>query len=79
MGSTPAPLTPEELAALPHDNHATELLASIWPLVFVATVFLCLRIYCRLLKRRSLWWDDYILLASWVGALSPSWLLPHRC
>lgn len=64
---SPLELTPEELAALPHDNSAPRLLASIWALAGIATVFLCLRIFCRLLKRRVLWWDDAILIASWVG------------
>jgi hypothetical protein len=64
--AAPAPLTPEQLAALPHDSQATKLLASIWTLAFVATVFLCMRIYCRLLKARRLWWDDGILIAAWV-------------
>lgn len=66
--AAPAPLTPEQLAALPHDNQAPKLLASIWSLIFVATVFLCLRIYCRLLRGQRLWWDDSILIASWVRA-----------
>ena len=61
------PYSPEELAVLPHDNSAPQILASIWSLAGVATVFLCLRIFCRMLKRRTLWWDDAILIASWVG------------
>ena len=60
--------SPEELALLPHDNGAPRLLASIWSLAGIATAFLSLRLYCRMLKRRSLWWDDAILIASWVGA-----------
>jgi hypothetical protein len=61
------PWTPEQLAALPHDNAAPKLLASIWSLFVVATIFLSLRVYCRILKRRSLWWDDYILIGAWVS------------
>ncbi|KAK3293971.1 uncharacterized protein B0H64DRAFT_418034 [Chaetomium fimeti] len=55
MGETPKtpdqyaaasfPLTPEELAALPHDNAAPYLLASIWSLALASTIFLCLRIH----------------------------------
>ncbi len=59
-------LTPEEFAALPHDNGGPKLLASIWTLGFIATVFLGLRVYCRLLRRQHLWWDDGILIGSWV-------------
>ncbi|KAK4157290.1 hypothetical protein C8A00DRAFT_40266 [Chaetomidium leptoderma] len=73
----PVPLTPKELAALPHDNAAPKMIASIWSLVAVATAFLILRIYCRLLKRQSLWWDDAILIASWVCIVIESSLLTH--
>ncbi len=65
-------LTPEELAALPHDNSAPQLLASIWALAGIATAFLCLRLFCRILKRKALWWDDAILIASWVSARTPT-------
>ncbi|KAI1849113.1 hypothetical protein JX266_005074 [Neoarthrinium moseri] len=38
-----------------------------WALTGVAGVFLGTRIYIRLTAgRRSLWWDDYFLLASWL-------------
>lgn len=69
--TAPPPLTPEQVAALPHNNQAPKLLASIWTLGFVATVFLALRIYCRLLRRQRLWWDDVILIAAWVRFYSP--------
>jgi hypothetical protein len=62
--------TPEQLAALPHDNAGPKLLASVWSLFGFATLFLSLRIYCRLLKRQSLWWDDGILIAAWVRSTS---------
>ena len=65
------PLTPEQDAVFPHDNAASRLLGSIWALSALATVFLALRVYCRLLKRQSLWWDDGILIASWVSRRLP--------
>jgi hypothetical protein len=34
-------------------------------------VFLALRIYCKLSRRRSLWWDDHFLVASWVSNRFP--------
>ncbi len=67
-----AALTPEELAALPHGNAAPRLLASIWTLALISTVFLALRIYCRLLRHTSLWWDDGILIAAWVSNTTPT-------
>ncbi|KAJ4288799.1 hypothetical protein N0V88_007126 [Collariella sp. IMI 366227] len=59
-------LTPEQYAALPHNNDASKLLACIWGQGIVSTIFLSLRIYCRLKKRTRLWWDDIILIAAWV-------------
>ena len=67
-----APLTPEELANLPHDNQAALLVASIWTLGLIATVFLALRIYCRVIRAKRIGWDDAILIASWVSALPPA-------
>ncbi|KAK4233264.1 hypothetical protein C8A03DRAFT_39037 [Achaetomium macrosporum] len=70
-------LTPDEFAALPHGSNAQKLLASIWTLWCVATGFLILRIYCRMLRGQRLWWDDGILIASWVCVLIESALLTH--
>ena len=58
--------TPEELAALPHDNGAAKLNGVIWMLTGVSGGFLALRIYCKFLRRKGLWWDDIILIAAWV-------------
>lgn len=38
----------------------------IWPLASLSGIFLALRVYCKLWRRRLLWWDDYVLIASWV-------------
>ena len=40
--------------------------AGIWTLFAGATVFLVLRLWCKITRRRGLWWDDYILVVSWV-------------
>lgn len=47
-------------------NYASRLLWAIWFLTIAAAVFLALRVYCKLSRRRSLWWDDHFLIASWV-------------
>lgn len=44
-----------------------QLNAVNWPLVAVSALFLSLRIFLKLRQRRSLWWDDYVLIISWVG------------
>lgn len=50
------------------DDLGPQLNGTIWLLTTLAALFLGLRIYCKLLRRRGLWWDDYFLLASWVSA-----------
>ncbi|KAK3934691.1 hypothetical protein QBC46DRAFT_299422 [Diplogelasinospora grovesii] len=40
-----------------------------WLLVSFSGLFLALRIYCKFLKHRGLWWDDHVLLAAWVALL----------
>lgn len=62
-GATP---TPEQLAALPHDNQGIKLNAVSWCLGIIATLFLALRLAAKLWRRKRLWWDDYILIAAWV-------------
>jgi hypothetical protein len=37
-----------------------------WPLAAVSALFLSLRIFLKLRQRRPLWWDDYVLIISWV-------------
>lgn len=58
--------TPEQLASLPHDNAGPKLNAIIWSLTAISGIVLGLRIYCRLLRRKGLWWDDVFLIAAWV-------------
>jgi len=43
----------------------TTVLVSIWVMAFTSTVFLALRLYCRISRAKS-WWDDYLLIAGWV-------------
>lgn len=39
-----------------------------WWLTFICGGFLWLRIYAKLSRRQGLWWDDWILICSWVGS-----------
>jgi hypothetical protein len=61
-----APLTPEEIAKLPHDDRGSAILGVHWALTGLAMIFLALRIYCKRLTSRKLWWDDWILIAAYV-------------
>jgi hypothetical protein len=63
------PPTPEMLAALPHDNAAPRLNATLWTLTGISLIFLALRVYCKSFRSRRLWWDDWILIAAWVCEL----------
>jgi hypothetical protein len=58
--------TPEQLALLPHDSLGPALAGTTWMLAAIATIFLALRIYCKLSRGLRLWWDDWILLAAWI-------------
>jgi len=65
--AAPPPLyTPEQLAMLPHDDLGTKINVAIWIMIGFSTTFLALRIYCKFLRHNGLWWDDYVLIASWV-------------
>jgi len=53
--------------ALPHDDQGSQLNFTIWLLAALSCGFLSLRIYCKFLRGRGLWWDDYVLCAAWVS------------
>ncbi len=63
---------PEEeglvMALLPQYRNA---LIAIWILFGAATIFLGLRIYCKISKRKRLLRDDWILIASWISRSPP--------
>ncbi|KAI0432621.1 hypothetical protein F5Y09DRAFT_301402 [Xylaria sp. FL1042] len=40
-----------------------------WTLTALAALFLSLRLYCKVSRSRGLWWDDYILIAAFIGLL----------
>ncbi|KAK1985750.1 hypothetical protein LZ30DRAFT_649211 [Colletotrichum cereale] len=48
---------------------APRVVASIWVMISVSTVFLFLRVYCKKIRSRGMWIDDHILLVSWVFLL----------
>ncbi|SPO05355.1 uncharacterized protein DNG_08042 [Cephalotrichum gorgonifer] len=65
----PHAYTPEEFAQLDHGDRGAAILAAHWGLTALATVFLALRLYCKRITKKSLWWDDWILIASWLVIL----------
>jgi hypothetical protein len=54
-------------ASLPIENLGPHMNIVVWVLVGLSGLFLGLRIYCKFMKSRGLWWDDYLLIASWVS------------
>ncbi|KAI1451329.1 hypothetical protein F4805DRAFT_473961 [Annulohypoxylon moriforme] len=38
----------------------------VWLLIAFATIFLGLRVFCKFKRSKGLWWDDWVLIASWV-------------
>ncbi|KAK4214202.1 hypothetical protein QBC37DRAFT_284397 [Rhypophila decipiens] len=78
MDGPPPPLTPEQLALLPHDDRGPALVASAWTMTVFASTFLALRVWCKVwLGGRGLWWDDWILIASWVVLVIDAALATH--
>ncbi|KAK4224804.1 hypothetical protein QBC38DRAFT_511481 [Podospora fimiseda] len=58
----PPPLYPQT-----NDDRGPQLLHVSWGLTVLASVFIILRLTCkRINQRRTLWWDDYILIACWA-------------
>ncbi|KAH8881980.1 hypothetical protein GQ53DRAFT_734537 [Thozetella sp. PMI_491] len=49
------------------DDYGPRLDLTVWLLTGVAALFLGLRLYCKLWRRRPFWWDDYFLVASWMA------------
>ncbi|KAH6843453.1 putative integral membrane protein [Chaetomium sp. MPI-CAGE-AT-0009] len=52
---------------LSHEDLGPQLNTVFWLLTTLASFFLGLRLYCKFLRGRSLWWDDHFLIASWVS------------
>ena len=61
----------------PHDNLIATFNAVIWVLAGLSGFFLFMRVYCKVTRDRKLWWDDYVMGASWVRPLCGCpWLPP---
>ena len=54
------------LTLLPHNSAGPEANAVAWSLLATSAVFLGLRLYCKHISRRNLWWDDRLLILAWV-------------
>ncbi|KXH53406.1 hypothetical protein CNYM01_01151 [Colletotrichum nymphaeae SA-01] len=54
------------------EDYGQTINAVIWSQVGASLFFLCLRLYCKFKKRSGLWWDDHVLVASWVTLMIAS-------
>lgn len=64
--SDDAAASSDSSAQLSHNNYGPQISFTIWFLAALSSLFLALRIYCKALRKRGLWWDDHVLIASWV-------------
>jgi hypothetical protein len=55
-------------------DYGPQLNVLTWLLISISGLFLFTRLYLKNCQHRGLWWDDWILLASWVAlATSAGW------
>lgn len=50
------------------ETRGPEVNIALWTLTAVSCLFLSLRLYCKSYKHKDLWWDDWVLILSWVRA-----------
>ncbi|TDZ28652.1 hypothetical protein C8034_v011840 [Colletotrichum sidae] len=62
----------------PFINPFVELNAGLWSLFAGATIFLALRLWCKVTRRHGLWYDDYILVVSWSVLLANNTLIIYE-
>ena len=48
------------------ENLGPNVNISCWTLTAISAVFIALRMYCKFKTHRGIWWDDAILIISWV-------------
>jgi hypothetical protein len=48
-------------------NPYTELNIGLWALFIGASAFLGARLWVKITRRHGMWYDDYILIVTWVS------------
>ncbi|KAK4187673.1 hypothetical protein QBC35DRAFT_434621, partial [Podospora australis] len=59
----------------PIPNLGPATISVVWSFLAVSTVFLVLRLYCKIWRSRGLWWDDYVLAVAWLSFLADAILI----
>ncbi|KAK0712928.1 hypothetical protein B0T26DRAFT_741822 [Lasiosphaeria miniovina] len=54
------------------EDYGPQINFSIWLLTALSAAFLALRVYCKFLRHRGLWWDDHVLIGSWFSLVVSS-------
>ncbi|KAH6695678.1 hypothetical protein F5X68DRAFT_258234 [Plectosphaerella plurivora] len=49
------------------NDYGPTMNTSLWTLVGISLLFMSLRMYAKITKHRGLWWDDWVLIVSWIG------------
>ncbi|KAK2063183.1 hypothetical protein LY76DRAFT_680909 [Colletotrichum caudatum] len=62
----------------PFVNPFVQLNVGLWSLFAGATIFLALRLWCKITRRHGLWYDDYILVACWSVLLANNSLIIYE-
>ncbi|KAI1073234.1 hypothetical protein LB507_010845 [Fusarium sp. FIESC RH6] len=48
-------------------DYGRTIVAQSLSLLILSGIFLGLRLYCKVIRRRGFWWDDHVLIASWIS------------
>lgn len=56
-------------------DYGPQLNVLTWLLISISGLFLFTRLYLKNCQHRGLWWDDWILLASWVALTASAGLI----
>ncbi|KAL8386772.1 hypothetical protein RB595_010404 [Gaeumannomyces hyphopodioides] len=48
------------------DNAGPRTNLIVWSLVIISLLFIAGRVFCKYRSRARLWWDDWVLIASWI-------------
>ncbi|KAK4148684.1 hypothetical protein C8A00DRAFT_47524 [Chaetomidium leptoderma] len=54
----------------PSTDFGPQINFTLWLLTALSSAFLALRVYCKFLRHRGLWWDDYLLIGSWLALVA---------
>jgi len=71
------PMTVMDAGANADADYGPQLNVLIWLLISVSGLFLFTRLYLKNCQNRGLWWDDWILLASWVALTASGSLVAY--